>query len=202
MYQRVTLILTVALLLSAAVLAQNPITADSPYQVKVFPNLSTGAGGSVINITNTGGNNYADICVNTFVYDGEPDEQLVACCACQLTPNEARGLDVVTDLINNTLTPRVPTRAVVKLVATSVPAGGCNAAAPGAPAVGMAAWGTNIHVGGPTGVAMTETAFTPSTLSPGEISHSALFCGFIQANGSGFGICTPCRATSLGGVKR
>src|ERR1700682_5886990 len=74
--------------------AQNPITADSPYQVKYASNLTKGD--SVINITNTGARGAGlgsgtsasvtgAICVNVYVYDST--EEIVSCCSCPVTPN-------------------------------------------------------------------------------------------------------------------
>jgi hypothetical protein len=56
-----------------AIFAQNPITADSPFQVRYAANVGPGTpGDSVINITNTGTSG-GTICVN--VYTFSPDEQ-------------------------------------------------------------------------------------------------------------------------------
>jgi hypothetical protein len=181
-------------------LAQNPITADSPFQVKYASNLNLGD--SVINITNTGANAGNNICVN--VYTFSPDEQEVTCCSCNVTPNALQSLSVKGDLVSNTLTPAVPTSVVVKLVATT--GGSCNAATAGTGAStlapGMAAWGTTLHASAAVagGVALTETAFTPATLSNAELTRITQLCGFIQSNGSGFGICRSCRLGGLGAV--
>ena len=183
--------------------AQNPITADSPFQVRYAANLALGD--SVINITNTGATG-GNICVN--VYTFSPDEQEVSCCSCNVTPNALVSLSVDRDLISNTLTPAHPTSVVVKLLATS--GGSCNAATAGsgasALAPGLAAWGTTIHALSIVGIitpatpalALTETAFTPATLSAAEQARITSLCGFIQANGSGFGICNSCRLGGLG----
>jgi hypothetical protein len=182
-------------------LAQNPITADSPFQVKYASNLNLGD--SVINITNTGANAGNNICVN--VYTFSPDEQEVTCCSCNVTPNALQSLSVKGDLVSNTLTPAVPTSVVVKLVATT--GGSCNAATAGTGAStlapGMAAWGTTLHAlpaAAAAAVALTETAFTPATLSNAELTRITQLCGFIQSNGSGFGICRSCRLGGLGAV--
>jgi hypothetical protein len=182
-------------------LAQNPITADSPFQVKYASNLNLGD--SVINITNTGANSGNNICVN--VYTFSPDEQEVSCCSCTVTPNALVSLSAKTDLVSNTLTPAVPTSIVVKLVATS--GGSCNASVAGTGAStlapGMAAWGTTLHAlpaAAAAAVALTETAFTPATLSNAELTRITQLCGFIQSNGSGFGICRSCRLGGLGAV--
>ena len=199
---------------SVATFAQNPVTADSPYQVRYASNLPIGD--SVINITNTGASSTTafptqngNICVN--VYTFSPDEQLISCCACPVTPDGLASLSARNDLISNTLTPGVPTSIVIKLVAT---AGGpsCNASTAGTDGnplrTGMAAWGTTIHAlpvtpGSPaTTYGVTETAFTPSTLSAAELTRITTLCGFIQTNGSGFGICRSCRLGGLGATEQ
>jgi hypothetical protein len=121
------------------------------------------------------------------------------------------------DLISNTLTPAVPTSIVVKLLASFPVGGSCvNSASnprgitpdsngdiivPAFPA-GLAAWATTIHSSNPGGVGgpftLTETPFTPATLSWGELNRLAALCTFINANGSGFGICRSCRLGGLG----
>src|SRR5579863_5696848 len=126
--------------------AQNPVSADAPFQVRYASNLALGD--SVINITNTGATG-GNICVN--VYTFSPDEQEVSCCSCNVTPNALVSLSVNRDLISNTLTPAHPTSVVVKLLATN--GGPCNASTAGtgsALAPGMAAWGTTLHAGGVT----------------------------------------------------
>jgi hypothetical protein len=53
--------------------------------------------------------------------------------------------------------------------------------------------------------AVTETQFLPATLSTtdprglgGELQRLTQLCTFINANGSGFGICRSCRLGGLG----
>jgi hypothetical protein len=193
---RVQLIVAIAVVCSMAVFAQNPVTADSPFQVRYAANLA--AGDSVINITNTGTTG-GNICVN--VYTFSPDEQLVSCCSCVVTPNALMSLSAKNDLISNTLTPAVPGSIVVKLLATDNPQT-CNAAAPGNPTVGLAAWGTTIHAAVGGGYATTETAFTPASLGAAEYARISSLCGFIQSNGSGYGICKSCRPGALGAMKK
>jgi hypothetical protein len=215
-----------ALALSSAALAQNNSPVDGPFQVKYAANLNVSD--SVFNITNTGVQTNAvtgigDICVNTYVFAS--DEQLAACCTCQITRNSLWSLSANRDLISNILTPD-PTIAaygiVVKLLATQVPAAGVCDAASADPVnypltQGLAAWGTTTHyiqpppVGGvfpaPTGIFFTETPFTNSSLSTPERVNMASTCGFIKANGSHYGICKSCAALpgnniGLGGDKQ
>ncbi len=188
-------VLAMVLFCSVAVFAQNPIQADSPFQIKYAGNLA--AGDSVFNISNSGASG-GNICVN--VYTFSPDEQLISCCACNVTPNGLVSLSAKSDLISNTLTPAVPGSIVVKLLSTT---GTCNASAPGAQAQGLVAWGTTLHAGPAAGsYSLTETAFTPALLSASELSRISTVCGFIQSNGSGYGICRSCRSGALGGVKQ
>ena len=118
---------------------------------------------------------------------------------------------LLTDNRGNTLTPAVPTSIVVKLYATVPVGGSCSssAASPGAATQGMLAWGTTVHAGAAAGsaAAVTETAFSPATLSGvagdgslgiGELTRLTSLCTFINANGSGFGICRSCRLGGLG----
>jgi hypothetical protein len=210
---------------------------DYPYQVAYAAALS--AGDSVINITNTGATGAGlvagtaattagSICVNAYAFS--PDEQMISCCSCPVTPNGLRALSVRRDLTSNTLTPAVPTSIVVKLVASyPTAAGSCansaatlrgvpvGAAANGEPVtsiaglpMGMAAWMTTTHnnLVGP-GAQATEFPFVPATLSTagaganiGELERLRQLCNFILANGSGFGICGSCTLGGLGGGRQ
>ena len=178
-----------------------PSTLTAPsdaFQVRYASNLA--AGDSVVNITNAGStvsaaNALTNICANVYVFS--PDEQLISCCACTVTPNALVSLSARSDLISNTLTPAMPSSIVIKLLATVGTA--CNAAVPiaGTLASGLRAWGTTLHtmpVGGT--YAVTETEFSQAVLSTAELARITSLCGFIQANGSGYGICRSCR---LGG---
>jgi uncharacterized repeat protein (TIGR01451 family) len=185
------------------------------FQVRYASNL--GVGDSVIDITNTGASSTiafptqnGNICANAYVFS--PDEQLISCCSCVVTPDGLASLSARNDLISNTLTPAVPTSIVIKLVASAgtVTAGvtTCNAStvtpASIALAAGLAAWGTTLHAspvtpGTPTGsFGLTETPFSRGTLSPAELTRITTLCGFIGTNGSGFGVCRSCRLGGLG----
>jgi hypothetical protein len=190
---RVVYLLALVVLTMTIVSAQ--VTTDSPFQVRYAANLA--AGDSYINITNTGVTG-GNICVN--VYTFSPDEQLISCCSCVVTPNGLVSLSARNDLVSNTLTPAVPGSIVVKLLSTT--GGACNAAAPGALAPGLAAWGTTIHAAAAGGYATTETAFTPATLGGAELARISALCGFIQSNGSGYGLCRSCRSGALGSTRK
>ena len=189
-------LIPVAIMFSVAAFAQNPVSADSPFQVKYAANLNVGD--SVFNISNSGASG-GNICVS--VYTFSPDEQEISCCSCTVTPNALVSLSAKTDLISNTLTPAVPNSIVIKILATT--GASCNASTPGTQTSGLAAWGTTLHATPTAGAfALTETPFTPATLSAAELAKISSFCGFIQANGSGFGICRSCRLGGQGADKQ
>ena len=163
-------------------------------QVKYVPNLNIGD--AYVNITNSGTSG-GNVCANIYTFD--PAEELISCCTCNVTPNGLQSLSVLNSLISNPLTPAIPTSVTVKIVAT---AGTCNASAitSDSLAPGLLAWGTALHAVPTTPVTygVTETAFAPANLSLADFAHISSFCGFIQANGSGFGICKGCAAGGLG----
>lgn len=210
-------ILFVTMASAVAAFAQNPVTADSPYQIRYASNLTIGD--SVVNISNTGarGGNidlasgtsasvHGSICANVYVF--QPDEEIVSCCSCPVTPNGLVSLSAQRDLINNPLFAHgAPTSIVIKLVAT-VPVGNsctnsANAVTTDILAPGMVAWGTTIHANSSAAAgtyAVTETAFTPATLTAPELLRLTQLCNFAVLQGSGNGICNSCRLTGLGGA--
>ena len=211
-----------SLILAAMTFSMAAFSQDGSFQIRYAANLTLGD--SVINITNTGANGASlngpgfggavgNICVNVYAFS--PDEQLISCCSCLITPNGLASLSVVNDLISNTLTGVRPNSAVVKLVSTLAGGSGATAGAsctnsaalagtpglagapPAFPIVpGMLAWGTTIHVA-PVGLAVTETAFSNATLSEQERASITNRCVNIIGNGSTFGQCRSCRVGGL-----
>jgi hypothetical protein len=191
MHLRFTLALA-TLALSTVAFSQT-IGPDDAFQVRYAANLNIGD--SVVDITNTGTSG-GNLCANLYTFD--PAEELISCCTCSVTPNGLQSWSVRNSLISNPLTPAIPTSVVIKIVATT--AATCNASAPGTLAPGLRAWGSTIHALPTTPVTygVTETAFSNGGLVATELAHITSFCGFIQANGSGFGICKGCAAGGLG----
>ena len=213
-------VILAALVSGIAAFAQNPITADSPFQVRYASNLNIGE--SYVNITNTGANGASlngpglgaagNICVNVYAFD--PGEELISCCSCLVTPDQTISLGVKANLTFNTLTGVIPTSVTVKLLATLAGTGGSgtsctnSAATAGTGVTGMAAWGTTLHADPVAGVYdTTETPFTPSTLSAGELASITNRCTGIIGNGSLHGQCVgalgaaACGAGALSGSK-
>ena len=207
-----------AMALSVAAFGQAPLPQDHSFQIRYAANLT--AGDSVINLTNTGANgapvsgpgfggSVGNICVNVYAFS--PDEQLVSCCSCPITPNGLVNLSANGDLVNNTLTGVKPNSIVVKLLSTTTnTAGNCvnsaaSAGSPGSPfqiTIGMLGWGTTIHAAPVAGTfAVTETSFIPATLNEQERLSITGRCTSIIGNGSGFGICRSCRAGGAGAAR-
>jgi hypothetical protein len=165
-------------------------------------------GDSVVNLTNSGAlggfEPGGNMCANIYVFS--EDQQLVTCCTCPLTPNHLKTLSVRNDLISNTLTPGVPIGVTIGVVGSAVPVGGCNAAAPGAPTPGVIGFGATIHAN-PDGTYTSTnypfvTAILNGTPNTGELAKMTAYCGFIQANGSGYGICKSCREGAAGAARQ
>jgi hypothetical protein len=162
------------------------------FQVRYAANLNFGD--SFVDFTNSGATVVngasSNLCANVYTFD--PAEELISCCSCLVTPNGLQSLSVLQSLISNPLTPAVPTSVVIKVVG-SVPVTGALGGA-------LLAWGTTLHAGptSPPSFGLTEGPFARSDLSAAELSHITSTCGFIQANGSGFGICKGCAAGGLG----
>jgi len=200
MHLRTLLAFTAVALATSAFAQDANVVSDSPdeFQVRYASNLNKGD--SYVNITNTGSADGLPICALVFAFD--PSEEMVSCCACPITPNALVSLSVQGDLISNTISPSTPTSLVIKLVSIIADNGTCAPNTPGELVPGMRAWGTSLHALPNGTYGTTESAFLPGGLSEAEALHLFNFCNFINANGSGFGICKSCRAGGLGGAKQ
>jgi hypothetical protein len=215
-------VLTVLILASIGAFAQ---AADTPYQVRYAANLdkkdsvmnlsNTGANGAPLTGPGSGGpGGVGNICANVYVF--APDAQLIECCSCQIQPNSLESFSVKNDLISNVLQGSTPPTSVEVALLGTLPIGGScsnsasNVAAGATIVQGLVAWMATNHATvtvtpgqywwqpstTTTTTTFDETAFTPSTLSAGELASLANRCQNIVGNGSGFGICRSCR---LGG---
>lgn len=159
------------------------------FLIRYVSNLNVGD--SLLEIANDGASG-GNLCVGVYSFD--PSEELLSCCSCVLTPDG--GVSLSAQSINsNNLTPEVPTSLVIKLLAWSTTGGSaCNAGTPGTSASGLQGWATTLHALPtlPVSYGVTETPFSPASLSPVELNHLGQFCLFNQTNGSGFGKCKGC----------
>src|SRR5271168_543713 len=100
------------------------------FQIKYAANLNVGD--SFLNFTNSGATVVngvsSNLCINLYTFD--PQEELISCCTCSVTPNGLVSLSVLKSLISNPLTPAIPTAVVIKAIATTSDQA-CNPSAPG-----------------------------------------------------------------------
>ena len=214
-------VILAALVLATIAFAQGPATTlavtDAPFQVRYAANLQFGE--SYIDIQNDGANGapllgpglggaVGNICVNVYGFD--PAEEMISCCSCLVTPDQTKNMGVVRDILSNTATGVVPTSVTVKLLATLAGTGGSGTSCTNSAAsvntativAGLVAWGTTLHATPTPGTYATmEKAFTPATLSAGELASLANRCSNMIGNLSGFGICASCRTGALGAQK-
>jgi hypothetical protein len=209
------------LVVATVAFCQTQAALDSPYQVRYATNYSTID--STINIINDGANGAVNpygpsfgtvgsgnMCVNVYVFD--PQEELLSCCSCTLTPNQVMTLSVQ-GIMANLLTPEKPTSVTIKLVGsnggdpTFVKASCTNEAAlvgtgTHATAPGYVAFGTTAHAAGSGAFQLTETPFVPAVLSATELTSLTTRCSTIIGNGSKYGQCPNCTAGALGAAKQ
>ena len=227
---RISLVFAAVALASVACYAQ-PGTENTSYQLGYMSNLDKAD--AVVNFTNFGSTfafglpapatTFGNLCANVYVFD--PQEELISCCSCLVTPNGLNSLSAKGDLISNTLTPATPTSIVVKIVGTlaldvngtffsALPDTFCNPTTINDPTKtfpvnALLAWGTNNHVDSTGGLALTELKFRSALLlppaapgaTPNEIDQLATFCRFNQINGTGFGVCKACINNGRGAAK-
>ena len=150
--------------------------------------LSTGTG-ECINFE-CGGNLWADI----FVFDDS--QELQECCSCEVTADGLLSESVNLNLTANTLTGKVLTRGVIKVI--SDPGGYPYDPTPGA---GLRAWSTHIQATSVVFAAgkapsekspfyVTETEMADSNLVTDELERLGALCSFDVTLGSGQGVCS------------
>jgi len=196
---------------------------DGTFQIGYAANLNIGD--SVVNLSNDGAQGgvfgagvlvgvpattffpvktLGNLCANIYVFD--PQEEEIGCCSCLVTPNGLDSLSTQQDLVSNKLTPGIVDSVVIKLLASAPSGTGtCNAASPTVSTLepGLRGWATGLHQSTSTGAYQTvENAFQNAGLSASELQKLTSYCGFIQATGSGYGICNSCQTGGLGAVNK
>jgi hypothetical protein len=201
------------LLVPGLALAQDSTNSNDPagfpvgYFVTYFSNNvgpSTTAPDQSIRIINTGTlgtpltSPVGDLCANIYVFDN--NQEMIACCAERITPNELDSASVGNQLTSNPLTAVVPVSGVIKVITTLVPTGGCNPAglpvqsAALFPFVDADMYSTHLQVtAGKTYV--TETLSEGSLLlnttsATAEYNFLQQACSFTLYLGSGKGTCS------------
>ena len=171
---------------------------------------------SFINVTNAGtkggfdagdifGRPAGGICVNAYYFD--PNEELLTCCSCYVSPNALHSFSLQQDFLAKLLTPGTESAGTVMLISTDGATGTCtnSAATWTLPELGMRAWMTTSHNNtsiGTTSYQVTENAFQGVSLAFSEQQRIQQICGTIITNGSNHGICNSCPSSGLAAAKQ
>jgi hypothetical protein len=174
------------------------------------PGHSGGSGDALVHIVNAGNfTNPAlngDICANIYVFNDVQEMQ--ECCSCDLSPNALLTLSTINNFTSNPLTSSESLEAgVIKIVGVppqSVGPGETSICPTSetfpTPEEGLHAWTNHTE-----SMASNQAGFTPpfgfvtstsveefrhSELDAGELNQLFTECAFINAHGSGHGICT------------
>jgi len=78
----------------------------------------------------------------------------------------------------------------------------CNAANPDIDFAIVTTFGTTIHANPNGSYTASDYRFVGASLSPSQFQKMTSYCGFIQANGSGYGICKSCREGAAGAARQ
>jgi hypothetical protein len=209
---------TVALLASGS-LAFADSFSNSPYTIGYYTGANQNLPDAQMHVVNPGSiDGYApqgSVCANVYVFT--PDEQMVACCSCNVSPNGMQGFSLKTDLVSDPFTSTPPLAGAIKIVASlgGGPPAGLGTAPSGSLSTtssGLACDAGSVYpVGGvldtwithvrPLGTAfgaaysVTEIPFEDALLSLSELQKLEQTCYGYEAAagkggvGSGAGIC-------------
>jgi hypothetical protein len=180
----VLLILAIALMLSGSAMAQN-VGDNSVFFVTYYSNNVSGAPDGTVRFINDG--DYGNLWAAIYVFDDS--QELQECGACYVSPDGVLSEDVKTELTNNTVTGRVPSRGVIKVISS-----GNNNPTTVEAYSGLRGWATHIQRATPTSgaYATTEAPFADSNLGSEAVTLDDL-CYYAGLLGSGQGVitCTP-----------
>jgi len=179
------------LAIGSQLMASTPADGDDYYQT-YFYNVSKYFDASVT-ILDPGANAPANICANIYVLN--PSEEMEACCAVMLTPDEIVQTQV-SSLVTNLLNNNGPHNGVIKVISSTVKSGPVPCpTGPSSitPVSDLRAWITRIDSTNPVTLpalfGVTTTAFAQAPLNAAEQADLVQNCNFIKKFGSNFGLC-------------
>src|SRR4029077_18555564 len=163
--------LALALMLGGNALAQN-VGDNSVYFTTYYANniVSAVVPDATVRIINDGDSSLNDLWASIYVFDDS--QELTECCSCDITADGLLSESVRKDLTSKPLTGIKPTRGVIKVISSSVYAGGTNFT--NKPTAGLRGWATHIqsvankNPFGPAPYSQTETALADSNLGAPE----------------------------------
>ena len=185
-------VLVIALMLGGTALAQK-VGDNSVYFTTYYSNANTaGAPDQTVRIINDG-DTAADLWASFYVFDDSQEMQ--ECCSCEVTPDGLTSESVDTNLTANSLTRKVNTRGVIKVIASSVAATGpanffdLDGNFTNIPAPGLRVWST--HTQSSAGeFYVSETQAADSNLASSEKELLETLCLFVNLLGGGQGSCS------------
>jgi hypothetical protein len=170
------------------------LTAQQPpdaFQIGTASNLYTTD--AIVNLTNASTSN---ICANTYLFN---QDRFIACCSSLIKPQQQYVISAQNLLPVSLSLDGSPNSLTIKLLASTTITGAqsCNPAWPDT--VDKLATGLRASIQGvPFQQAQLSSCVATSPGHPcmTELQQLSLFCGFILANGSGFGICRQATAVA------
>jgi hypothetical protein len=189
---------TIALTLGSAAFAQN-VGDNSIYFVTYFSNANTaGAPDEVVRIINDGDQATTDVegvengTLWASLYVLDDSQEMEECCSCAVTADGLTSESVNQELTASTFSARTEvSRGVIKIISSSVQAGGptnfTNALAPG-----LRVWATHIQrlTSEAGGFYVSESRAADANLGSTEKGDLETVCMWINALGSGWGVCS------------
>lgn len=183
-----TSLLTITLILTGAAAAQT-VGDHSVYFTSYYSNSNTGGPDATVRVINDGDTG-ANLWASFYVFDDSQEMQ--ECCSCLVTPDGLTSESVQRTLAGNTLTGRLPARGVIKIISSSVNAGGPTNFT-NSPAAGLRVWSSHVQRGEPaTGLFhISETEAAPSNLTSSEEQTMETLCLYVNLlGGGGQGVCS------------
>jgi len=176
----------VALMLGGTASAQN----NSAYFVTYFSNAlhSDAAPDSTVRVINDGSTG-ANLWASFYVFDDS--QELQECCSCAVTPDGLTSESMNNNLTGNPLTGRLKSTGVIKMISSSVAAGGPNFT--NKPASGLRVWATHVQRVTPTsgGYRISESMGAASNLASSEETLLETLCFYVNLlDGGRQGICS------------
>jgi hypothetical protein len=166
---------------------------NSVYFTTYFANNVAAAPDGTVRFINDGDAAGADLWASIYVFDDS--QELTECCSCDITADGVLSESVKNQLTANPLTGIKPVRGVIKVISSSVYAGGPNFT--NKPTAGLRGWATHIqsasnrYPNGPAPYSQTETAFADSNLVAGEEALLENLCMYDHLLSGKECTCTP-----------
>jgi uncharacterized protein YjdB len=149
-----------------------------------FANANVSGIDATFRITNPGATGQ-DLCAMVYVFAA--DQQMSECCGCRVTTNGLLTLSLNNDLNLNPLTGKVPSSGTVEVVAADPSSNPTCDPSTLTPAGTLTVWSTHIQNMAPDSSGDNGGGGGESTREPADPQTE---CAFVQALGSGQGICT------------